>query len=164
VVIKVKKKKIRSIAVGCAAWLLAFLCVLALCSVIFPLELPRYASYPLILLLSSPALLFALYVLSSVLPLPKSDNPRNTIKGFRQWAGLYVLEVLGILLYGFCAFMFDNLAPNLSLGYRVGILPAFVVAIILLIMTATRLRWFIDRLIWGNLEKRDQSVIGRTRS
>ena len=122
--------------------------------VIVPLGLAFYVSMLLIMLLWSPAFLFLLYILYWMMsPLPEGTRPRDTIKGFRQWAGFYVFLVLGILYYGLLAFIFDTLTPNLSMGYRVTILPLVVIAITVLILTLTRLKRFIERIIWGNSDK-----------
>lgn len=129
-------------------------------------------TFGLVLLLMTPLPFIAVYAFSLDLPLPialgaimlshspfatcavylgwqqlASAEEKQQTKGIRYWIGTYLLLVLLILCYTCLAVIFDMLAPTLSLAYRTAILPMLIILITLLIVTRTRLRPEVEKLL-----------------
>lgn len=111
---------------------------------VFSFNLPLPATFPLIGLFTSPFSTCAVYLGWRQLALPKE---KQQTKGFRYWIATYFLLVLLILYYTFLAFAFEITTPNLSLAYRMAMLPMLTILITLLVLTRTRLRPQVERLL-----------------
>jgi hypothetical protein len=111
---------------------------------VFSLDLPLPVTFSLIGLFTSPFSICAVYLGWQQLALPKE---KQQTRGFRYWIVTYFLLVLLILYYTFLAFVFEILTPNLSLAYRMAMLPMLTILITLLVLTRTRLRQQVERLL-----------------
>jgi len=91
-----------------------------------------------------PLMCLLIYFMPKILPPPYE---KIRVKGFRQWAIIYVF-VLGIVLYwALLAFLFDTFTPFLSVGLRGLGLPFFVYLITILLLTRTQIGRRLKQLL-----------------
>jgi len=112
--------------------------------------LPRLSGLPwhvhlLVVVLYWPP--FGLLLLYLIFKLVLSPTMRMPLKGIRQWVVTYLLLLSYGLLWVFLAFIFESYAPFVPVVFGGVILPTYIFLLLVIILTRTRLKSRVERLL-----------------